>query len=310
MKKIVNILVIMLLAVNVNIAQNNQGTIDDFGRIALNPQLSSNLDIPKSARKVLLSKLKQIATRNGLGSTNNNQFLITASVDVLNKELTETAPPMVSYSLELTLYIVDYKTKTILSSYSQNMKGIGKNDNKAYISALKRINPTSSKIRKFLKKGKNKIIEYYNTQCEMILKQSETLVKTEDYKTAIATLLSVPTVCKECHYKALKEIEHVYKQMIGNDCQIHLDSAKVALDNNDIAKAKELLEMIEPGTKCYDKAVNLSKKINKKQLENEQIQMKEEKQLSDDEKMQKYKQVANEETTDKEEYDLEFIEND
>lgn len=266
MKQITSIAIAILFTFNVSIAQNDKGTIDDFGRISLTPVLPNDMEnMPKGSQKLFLSKLKQIATKNGLGGVSANpQFVITGNVNVIDKELTETAPPMISYNLEANFYIVDYHNKTILRNVTVELKGVGKNETKAYASAIKLINPKSSKIRNFVKKGKNKIIEYYNTQCEIILKQAKNLEKMGDYEGAIYTLINIPTVCKECHYKALNNIEPIYKKMIGEDCKNDLDSAKIAFNNNDIEKAKQYLENIEPGTDCYNKAVDLAKKINEK----------------------------------------------
>ncbi len=319
MKKIMSIALVMLLVFNIGYAQNDQGTLDDVGRISLNPVLSPSQDdnMPMSSKKLLLSKLRQIATKNGLGGTSMTpQFIITATVNVINKEITETAPPMIAYSLEANLYIVDYKRKTVLSNLTLELRGVGKNETKAFASALKRINPRSSKVRSFVKKGKNKIIEYYNTQCEFILKQAQALVSIQNYEAAIYTLITVPEVCKECHYKALDAIEPIYKKMIGEDCQEDLDAAKEAMKEGDMETAKNYLEAIEPGTDCYDKAVDLAKQMNSKGPESRgfegEVKMQAAAPATREEKTQAYKEVgaqhAKKQTTD--EYDLNFMDED
>ncbi len=319
MKKIISIALVMLFFVNIGYAQNDQGTLDDIGRISLTPVLSQDLDdnMPMSTKRLFLSKLGQIATKNGLGATTlSPQFLITGTVNVLNKEITETAPPMIAQSLEVNLYIVDYKSQKVLSNVTLELKGVGRNETKAFSSALKRINPKSSKIRSFVKKGKNKIIEYYNTQCEIILKQAQTLAKVEDYEGAIYTLITIPEVCKECHYKALDAIEPIYKKMIGEDCKEDLDAAKAAMKEGDMEAAKNYLEAIEPGTDCYDKAVDLAKQMNSKDPESRgfegEVKMKAAAPATREEKAQAYKEVgaqhAKKKTTD--EYDLNFMDED
>ncbi len=316
MKKIISIALVMLFFVNIGYAQNDQGTLDG---ISLTPVLSQDLDdnMPVSTKRLFLSKLGQIATKNGLGATTlSPQFLITGTVNVLNKEITETAPPMIAQSLEVNLYIVDYKSQKVLSNVTLELKGVGRNETKAFSSALKRINPKSSKIRSFVKKGKNKIIEYYNTQCEIILKQAQTLAKVEDYEGAIHTLITIPEVCKECHYKALDAIEPIYKKMIGEDCKEDLDAAKEAIKEGDMEAAKNYLEAIEPGTDCYDKAVDLAKQMNSKDPESRgfegEVKMKAAAPATREEKAQAYKEVgakhAKKKTTD--EYDLNFMDED
>jgi hypothetical protein len=317
MKKLSIIAILFLFVSGLAQAQNDQGTLDDIGRITLNPVLAQDLgDMPAGAQKLLLSKLRQIATKNGLGGTAANpQFIITATVSVIDKSITETAPAMIAYNLEANLYIVDYVNKKTLANTTLELKGVGKNETKAFISGIKNINPKSSIIRSFVKKGKNKIIEYYNTQCEFIMKQAQALVKLDKYEEAIHMLITIPEVCKECHYKALDEIEPIYKKMMGENCKEDLEAAQTAFNDGNMEGAKNYLEKIEPGTDCYDKAVDLAKKINTmdpqtRGIEGE-VKMKAAAPATREEKTKAYKEVASEHASTQEtEYDLNFMSDD
>jgi len=315
MKKLGIIAILFLFVSGIGHAQNTQDVLDDLGRITLTPVLAKDLgDMPQSAQKLMLSKLRQIATKNGLGGTSvNPQFIITGTVSVITKDITETAPPMIAYNLEANLYIVDYVNKKTLANTTVELKGVGKNENKAFISGIKNINPKSSIIRSFVKKGKNKIIEYYNTQCEFIMKQAQALVKMDKYEEAIHMLITIPEVSKECHYKALDAIDPIYKKMMGENCKEDLDAAQTAFNDGNMESAKNYLEKIEPGTDCYDKAVDLAKKINNMEPGTRGIEgtvtMKAAAPATREEKTKAYKEVAaghaNNQTT---EYDLNFME--
>ncbi len=317
MKKLSIIAILILFVSGLSLAQNDQGTLDDIGRITLTPVLAQDLgDMPPSAQKLLLSKLRQIATKNGLGGTAvNPQFIITATVSVITKGVTETAPPMIAYNLEANLYIVDYVNKKTLANTTVELKGVGKNETKAFTSAIKNINPKSSIIRSFVKKGKEKIIEYYNTQCEFIMKQAQALVKLDKYEEAIYMLITIPEVCKECHYKALDAIDPIYKKMMGETCKEDLEAAQTAFNDGNMESAKNYLEKIEPGTDCYDKAVDLAKKINNmdpqtRGIEGE-VKMKAAAPATREEKTKAYKEVAAEHSSNQTtEYDLNFMSDD
>ncbi len=320
MKKIINLAVLMLFVLHIGYAQNEEGTLDDIGRISLTPVLSDNTDdnMTQSSKRMLLSKLRQIATKNGMAATSlSPQFLITETVNVLNKDITETVPPMISYTVEVNLYIVDYANQKVLSNVTLELRGAGKNETKAMSSALRRINPRASKIRSFVKKGKKKIIEYYNTQCEMILKQAKTFEKVEAYEDAIATLMSVPEVCKECYYKSLDAVEPIYRKMKGENCKEDLEAAKAAIKNEDMEAAKDYLEGIEPGTDCYDNAVDLAKKLNNTAPESRgfegEVKMKAAAPATREEKVQAYKEAASSSSNKKkqtDDYDLNFMNED
>jgi hypothetical protein len=317
MKKIFIILITFVSISNFAFAQNDLGTIDDIGRISLTPVLGNDLgDMPNEARNLLLSQIRQIAAKNGMGGTSTNpQFIITATTSVITKDVTSTAPPMIAYNLQVNLYIVDYVNKTILSNETIDVKGVGTNETKAYISGIKNINPKNPKIRSFVNKGKEKIIEYFNTQCDFIMKQAEALVKLEKYEEAIYMLISVPDVCKECHFKALDAIEPIYKKFKGESCDEDLETAQTAYNDGNMQAAKNSLEKIEPGTDCYDKAVDLAKKINSmdpksRGIEGE-VKMAAAAPATREEKTQAYKEVGAEyNNQQKTEYDLNFIDND
>jgi hypothetical protein len=316
MKKIFNILIAIIFVSNLAFAQNDLGTLDDIGRISLTPVLGNDLgDMPKEAQNLFLNQLRQVASKNGLGGTSTNpQFIITGTSSVITKDITPTAPPKFAYTIQFDFYIVDYVNKKTLSSETLEFKGAGTNETKAYISAINMINPKNPKLRTFVTKGKEKIIEYYNTQCDFIIKQAQSLVKLEKYEEAIFMLISVPDICKECHFKALDAIEPIYKKFKGETCDEDLAAAQTAFSGGDMQTAKNYLEKIVPGTDCYDKAVDLAKKINSMDPQTRGIQtevkMAAAEPATREEKTKAYKEAGagyKQQATD---YDLNFIGND
>jgi len=317
MKKIFFIAITFLMFSALGFAQNEKGTLDDYGKITLTPVLAQDLgDMPTEAQNLLLSKLRQIATKNGLGGTDiNPQFIITSTVSVITKDIVPGPPAMIAYNLEVNLFIVDYVNKKTLSNESISIKGVGTNETKAYINGIQNINATNAKVKAFVKKGKEKIIEYYNTQCDFIIKQANTLVKLEKYEEAINTLILVPEVCKDCYFKALDAIEPIYKKYKGETCDEDLKAAQDAYASGDMQTSKNILENIMPGTDCYDKAVDLAKKINtidpqSRGIEGE-VKMQAAAPATRAEKAKEYKEVAAGSTAQQTtEYDLNFMNND
>ena len=82
---------------------------------------------------------------------------------------------MHSYTLAVTFYIGDGIDGLKYASYTSTVKGVGENTNKAYASALKNIKANDPNFSTFIQKGKTKIIEYYNSRCDFILKEANTL---------------------------------------------------------------------------------------------------------------------------------------
>jgi hypothetical protein len=257
-------------------SQNNLGKADDAGRISLVAVVSDQIEgTTPAARSNLQNKLNQIATKNGMGGNAlNNRFIITANVVVLTKDITPTAPPMQAYTLEITLYIGDGIEGTLFSSISLNLKGVEQTETKAYNAALQNINVNDPRFTSFVEEGKNKIIEYYNSQCDFILKEADMLVSQNEFDAAIAKLVSIPEVCKECYDKAMDKVGPIYQQQIDRQCKIDLAEAKNAWNANQDGygadQASRFLGRIDPNSSCYDEALSLSNSIAKRIVELDQ----------------------------------------
>ncbi len=251
-------------------AQNDKGKYEDLGRIVINPYVSDQVEgLPESAKNMLSNKLGQVVSKNGMaGSSLSPRFIITPNIVVLDKELTATAPPMTAMNLEVTLYIGDGIDGVLFTSTSLQLKGVGTNETKAYMEALKRINPSDPQLQSFLDKGKTKIMEYYNTRCDFILKEAETLAGMNNFGGAILRLTSVPEVCKTCYDQCMNKVPDMYTQYINHDCQIKLNEAQGIWNaGQDIAsaeKAAQILATIDPEASCFGDVQKLSNAIAKK----------------------------------------------
>ncbi len=248
-------------------AQNDKGKTDDLGRIILSTYVPEQIEgIPEVAMSNLENKLSQIASANGMGGDSyNSRFIITANVSVLSKDITPTAPPMHTYTLEVTFYIGDGFDGIKFSSYSVNLKGVGENETKAYIAALKNLKTNDLQYQSFIDKGKSRIIEYYNSRCDFILKEAQSLVSRNEFDAAIYTLTSVPEVCADCYGKSMGAVGPIYQKRIDRDCQLKLAEANsIWSANQDVNAANyagEVLSTIEPQSACYKSALALTQKI-------------------------------------------------
>jgi hypothetical protein len=271
MKKIV--LIILIVIGNNSFGQNTAKESDDAARITLAafvPQQISQM--PEAARSSLENKLSQIVTQNGLGgNAYNERFIITANINVVSKEFTPTAPPMQAYVLDVTLYIGDGVDGTIFASVSTQVKGVGQSETKAYISALNKLKTNDTKYQPFIETGKTKIIEYYNSKCNFIIKEAQTLTAQNEFEEAIFRLTSVPEVCKDCYDKCMDAVAPIYQKQIDRDCKIKLSEATNAWNanqnNNGANMASDYLSYIDPNASCYKEAQTLSSNISKKILE-------------------------------------------
>jgi hypothetical protein len=270
MKKIISILIVIIST----ISSNAQVKLDDFGRIVLNTYLPDNIAIPSEAKNLLITKLNQITSNNGMGGSQANpRFIITANVNVGTKDIIAGPPQMISQNVDITLFIGDAITNTIFSNTTLSLKGVGTNENKAIIEALKTINPKNKEVLAFLEEGKTKIINYYSTNCDFILKEATTLSDQFKFSEAIYKLMMVPNVCKECYFKAKDAATLIFNKKIESDCTEKLKEAKLTWaaepTENGALKASAIMISIIPSDNCKTEINKLSIEIKKK-LELEQ----------------------------------------
>lgn len=265
MKKIVFLLIFSAVFRGLNA----QVKLDDFGRIILNTYLSDKINIPSEAKELLKTKLSQIASNNGMGGSQvNPRFIITANLNVGTKDIIAGPPQMIAQNVDITFFIGDALTNTVFANTTLSLKGVGTNENKAFIEAIKTINPIYKNIEAFIEEGKNKIINYYSTNCDFIIKDAQTLVKQENYDEAIYQLSLVPDVCQECYFKCLDTLSSIYQKKLDADCKSKLNNAKVTWTANQTPegaeKAGDILSAINPMASCQTDVDALVKSIDSK----------------------------------------------
>ena len=266
MKKI-QLFILVLLSFQFQI--HAQAKLEDFGRIILNTYLPDNNAIPAEAKKALETKLNQITANSGMGgSSANPRFIITAVLNIGTKDIIPGPPQMIAQNIDVTLFVGDAITNTVFSNTVISIKGVGTNENKSIIDAIKNINPKNKDISNFLEEGKNKIISYYTTQCDFIIKDAETLAKQQKFDEAIYKLALVPEVCKECYFKCLDDLTKIYQQKIDADCKSKFNEAKTAWSANQTPagaeKVGDILSFINPEATCQSEITLFIKNIDAK----------------------------------------------
>ncbi|MFM7748612.1 MAG: hypothetical protein ACKO7X_11930, partial [Bacteroidota bacterium] len=153
----------------------------------------------------------------------------------------------------------------LFSSYSISSKGVGENETKAYMAALKNIKTTDPKFELFISEGKKKILEFYNSQCDFMLKDAKTLSAKSEYEEALSLLSSIPQVCSSCYERANDLTGIIYRKKIDYECTKLFDAANsiwsAKQDENGANEAARLLIQIDPLSSCFTVAKNLLERI-------------------------------------------------
>lgn len=261
------IFIITLISIQVI---NSQNKLNDVNRIVLNTYVPEQSELmPDQAKSLLENKLSQIASSNGMGGSSiNPRFVIMANASVITKDINPGPPQMLSYNLAITFFIADAIDLKKFANTSIEIKGVGTNENKAYIDAIKNINIKNNDIIAFIDEGKSKIIDFYNTQCDFIIKDAESYSKKGEYDAAMLKLAAVPDVCEKCYVTCMDKMNEIYQQKIDKECLLIMREANNAWlansNSNGAEKVAEILNKISPFSTCEPDASNLMKKIEQK----------------------------------------------
>lgn len=265
--KQIKILLCIICTWNSNLAFPQQPSTSGSEQIALSIWVPDNTELTADAQRILQNKILQIASKQGIGADPGySRFVFTANPVVNEKFITPTAPPKQAYKIDVTFYIGDGIEGKVFSSCNTSVSGVGDNETKAFINALKNIQVSSPDYQRFIAQGKAKIVAYFNEKCDGLIRESQTLSAAQKYDEAIYKLMSVPEECRECYAKALNAADAVHRQKINRECQIILTEANAlwSVEPNIVGaqKAGRALVRIDPDADCFGEALLLSRKMS------------------------------------------------
>ena len=262
--------IVLLLFTFLNLPAQNK--LNDVNRIVLNTYIPEQvIPLPSGAKGLLENKLNQIASNNGMGgSALEPRFVIAATVLELGKDIVAGPPIMTSLTLQVTFYVADAIENRIYANSQVEVKGVGDGNNsaKAYLDAIKKINVNHPNIKALITESKNEIIDYYNTQCDFIIRNAVSFSKKGEYDAAMAKLASIPDICESCYIKAMDTMQSVYQQKIDKECLLIMRDAKTtwmaSKNDSGAAKVAQIINSISPFSTCEPDASNLMNEISKK----------------------------------------------
>ena len=227
--------------------------------------------ISGDSRAVFENKLQSLITEEGVGSNKASRFVITGKISVVGKEYTSTSPVMIATTLNVFLCIGDGIDGTLFSSVNLSLKGVGVTEIKSINSALSKLNVKSENVSDFLKKGKNKIYQYYSQNCDLLIQKAQILSSKEEYNKSLNELTNIYCIDTLCLQKVNKVTLEVYQKKIDSECNLLLNEANVlwrsSLDLIGAGKASEKLKFINPKSQCYVESQKLVEEIKARVFE-------------------------------------------
>ena len=220
-KTIITLLLCLLLSYTAVSGQDN-GLISYFPVVV-------GADIPEKAKQSLTAKMEQALTQNGFGcASRTDRFVMLARCNVLEKDVAPTTPPRITQTIEVTFILGDIVENKTYASSTFELKGIGINETKTWQTAFNALKPGNVQFKTMFDNARGKIETYYIDNCKRLIAEAKTMASTGDYDRAIASLMSIPDICSDCHEQALAEVTKIYQQKIDAECAALLSKAKSA----------------------------------------------------------------------------------
>ena len=277
MKKIMIIIGNLLLFTSLLQAQSNNNPVP--GNIPITVVASAQENVSEGTNKFIENKLQQIISQHGLGSADYyGRFVITTSFVPVTKDIIAGPPQQFSEDLDVTFYIIDNIDQKIFSSTTISAKAVDASEEKVLNKAIRSINVKSPQMTTFVNEGREKIVNYYISQADRIIRTAQSLAHQRNFEAAFYELSAIPQACGEAYDRALAVGNVIYQEYVDYMCDVNLAKARsvwMAEQNSYGAyEAGEYLSQIMPDAKCYGSAEALYKEIKAKVLDDWKFEMK------------------------------------
>lgn len=240
---------------------------EDVGKIALSVVMPENIDgLNVSQLSKLESKITQITTKAGLSASGYNQtFVIYPKFAIYSTDVVEGGMQNITVvTVELSLFIKQLSNNMLFSSVSKSLKGSGKNTELAITNAISQIPVSDKAFSAFIDEGKDKIIKYYEANCDNIIKKADSYIQMQQYGQALGLLMSIPEEIQTCHDKVIAKSIETFQAYQNQVCTEKIQQAKAKSARQDYDDALEILASIDPSAKCYGESQTLIKSIEEK----------------------------------------------
>lgn len=260
----------LMLCLLVGLSSNAQN--EDESSITISVVMPDNSEyLSKKAISKIESKIQHLVSRNGIsGRGYTNEFLIYPKFEIFDESTLELMQNITVIEGEFNLFIQQRSNKKIFSTYHKSVKGSGASREKAIINAISKIPTNNKDVSEFINLAKERIIAYYNANCDQIVKDADTHIKTQRYNAAIATLLQIPREAKQCYSEVQDKTIEAYNAFQDKKCKQYITKAKSQLANNAYSSALQTLAFIDVNSNCSTEAQRLITTVAKKVDQNEQ----------------------------------------
>lgn len=225
-------------------------------------------ELPAATSTLLEGKIRQALTADGMeGGDEYSKFCVVTKVTETEKEILRGMRPQVTVELSIEVAIGNKESGDKFASTAVTVRGAGRNETKAYSSAVKALNPNDAELQRIMDKGRKKIEEYYNTQLNALVRQAQGKALQRDYEGALALLGTIPT-CVKGYSTVAKNMMSIWQDYVNLDCGKTMMAARsiwsATLNEEGAVLAASYIAAIDPKSNCMDDALALLQEIKTK----------------------------------------------
>lgn len=188
MKKLLLSLSVLLLALSAAAQSGNYTP----GRVAFCPVFDTAFSgWSQEITELMQNKLTQVVMQNGVGSF-SEQYVLTAKIALEDKQVTATAPAQYVVKLAIQLQAIDVNAQILIRELTLSLTGVDRSENRAYMAAIRQINPRSPLVKSFIQEASDAAVAAYNRSLGVYMQEATDLEAAGQYDDALYTLAQIP----------------------------------------------------------------------------------------------------------------------
>jgi len=203
------------------------------------------------AMRLLETRLKAVMAAGGLGTDMCGDFVVCPRLRIASCEMAEGGlKNFYTVCVDMTLFVTQLSTMTDFATCQKTLRGTGLSKEKAVREAISRIGATDNLYAAFLREAKEKIVAYYSTNLDDLLRRARSLGDAGQYEEALSLLMTFPTALPGSD-RVMDEADRLYQQRIDREGERILTEARAALAAGDNGRALDLLRNVNVSAAGY-----------------------------------------------------------
>lgn len=230
----------------------------------------STIDMGKNLTEAqvlkLESKMLQVIEKSGVATAGySSGILLKPAISVEDTRVADGGMQNTTVTTcELTLYMVNAGDNMVVyNTMSRKLRGSGNTAEQALSNAINTMDVNDEAYKQFMSTSKQKIIAYYNTNCDKIMKQAAEAEKRRDYEAAVSLLSGVPMEVN-CYATANQKALSLFTKYEQQLCNKVISYARGEMAIGNYEAALDALATISGRSTCQAEANQMIAEADKK----------------------------------------------